>query len=54
MISTTTFILIVLVLNAVITTVLFTHSQDQKKQIKELNMRVGDLEEKTKNILLED
>ena len=54
MISTTTFILIVVLLNAVVTTVLFTHSQDQKKQIKELNERVGDLEEKTKSIVLED
>lgn len=54
MISTTTFILIVILINAAITSVLYTKMMDLMKTVKELTGRVGDLEEKTKNILLED
>ncbi len=54
MISTTTFLAIIVLLQAIVTTVLFTRSMDDKKQIKDLNGRVGDLEEKTKSIILED
>ena len=46
MISTTAFILISVLINSGIIFVLLTLVLDQKAQIKELNMRIGDLENK--------
>lgn len=54
MISTTTFLLI---WNAILTFVvafLVSKNIDAQKSVKELNYRAGDLEQKTKNIILED